>query len=301
MTVAIPEPGADFVPLIVAQQKGYFTKLGIAVKLSVVSTPDEVPAIVSGSVNFITVSAYAIEAAWTRHLNLRLVSGIVIDPPYSLLVKPGITSLAQLKGKSIGSNGSGDFLAQLTAFYLHKLAGIPENGVTYVGLGPDPKRLAGLEAGSVDAAIFDPGFPPLAEAAGFHDLLNLSSVAHNVPVSGLVTTTGYIQSNRSTVLAVVEGMHEGMNWIKANKAAATKVYASYLGETPKEAADTYTAAVAGYNFSGVITPAEVSSDLQVSSAFAAVRTGKAINIPSPFTKADAARVLDNIGASGASG
>lgn len=292
--IAIPEPGADFVPLVLAQKLGYFKKLGVAVQLETVSTPNEIPALVSGSVNFMTVSAYAIEATWTKHLNLRLVSNIVLNPPYSLVVKPSITSLSQLKGMSIGSNGSSDFLAQLTAYYLQKLANIPEKAITYVGLGPDPKRLAGLEAGSVDGAIFDPGFPPLAEAKGFKDILNLSTVAHDVPVSGLVTTTSYISSHLSAIKAVSQGMHEAMAYIKAHKTAGIAEYQSYLGETQAEAAKTYAASVAGYNYTGVVTPTEIAKDLAVSSAFASARSGQAITIPSPFTSADAAKVMDII-------
>lgn len=294
VNVAIPEPGADFVPLVVAQQKGYFKKLGVSVNLTTVSTPDQIPAIESGSVNFITVAAYAIQATWTKNLDMRLVSGIVLDPPYSLVVKPSIKSLAQLKGLSIGTNGSTDFLAQLTAYYLQQKAGIPEKDVTYVGLGPDPKRLAGLEAGSVDAATFDPGFPPLAEKQGFKDLLNFLPIGKDTPVSGLITTTSYIKSDRSTVDAVVTGMHEGMAWLRSHKAAGISEYQSYLGETKAEAAATYAASIPGYNYSGVVTPAEIDKDLIISSAFSSARTGATISLPSKFTAADAARVMQII-------
>lgn len=294
VNIAIPEPGADFVPLVVAQHKGFFKKLGVSVNLTTVSTPDQIAAVESGSVDFMTVAAYAIQATWTKHLDLRLVSGIVLSPPYSLLVKPSIKSLSQLKGKSIGTNGSSDFLAQLTAYYLQKQAGIPEKDVTYVGLGPDPKRLAGLEAGSVDAATFDPGFPPMAEARGFKDILDFSSVAKDTPVSGLISTTSFIKSNMATVKAVVTGMHEGMAWLKSHKSAGIAQYQSYLGETSTEAAATYAASIQGYNYSGAVTPAEIGKDLAISSAFSSARTGTSISIPNPFTAADAAQVAQII-------
>ena len=90
-------------------------------------------------------------------------------PPYALIAKPAIKSLADLKGKVISLGGPKD----ITRIYVERMLapnGVKPGEFDMVFAGATAARASALLAGAVDAAILLPPFNFQAETAGFNNL-----------------------------------------------------------------------------------------------------------------------------------
>jgi NitT/TauT family transport system substrate-binding protein len=138
----------------VAQDKGYYKKQGVSVKLvSFDSGSPELEAMAGGSIQAGTMGATPVLTAAGQGLikDLKIIS--LTDNPsggYSILADPSIKSVADLKGKKIaGTAGSNYqyFLNRALAKY-----GLSENDVEFINAEP-PDAQAAFLARRVDAIV----------------------------------------------------------------------------------------------------------------------------------------------------
>ena len=87
-------------------------------------------------------------------------------PPYSLLAKPAIKSIGELKGKLISVGGAKD----ITRIFVERMLepnGVKPGEFDMTFAGATSARFSALQAGAVDAAILTPPFNFHAQSAGF--------------------------------------------------------------------------------------------------------------------------------------
>jgi NitT/TauT family transport system substrate-binding protein len=147
-----------------------------------------------------------IEAALAG-MPLRLVAVANQQPLWGLVVRQGITQVADLKGKKLGvsSYGGAAYGAALAVLKAHGLE--PKKDVAILATGDNNSRIAALKYGSVDAALVAaPGDIKVAEE-GFKILLDAGTI-YRLPMGGVSTSVAKIQSDpeevRKTVAAVVK-------------------------------------------------------------------------------------------------
>ena len=83
---------------------------------------------------------------------ISIVRILVQTPPYELLAKPSITSLKELKGKTVSIGGAKD----VTRIYLDRMLEpnrLKDGDLDLVYAGASSARLTALQSGAVDAAI----------------------------------------------------------------------------------------------------------------------------------------------------
>ena len=145
-----------------------------------------------------------------------------------VFVRPGITSLEQLKGKKLAVSGFGSithYAAQILAKHLN--FEINKDLILVPG-GPDAERLGAMNAGTVDASFFNLSTAPIARKMGFVDLLQIADLGVEVQGNGLATSRAYLKSNRDTVKNVMKGYLESIHFIYARKTESQKVFAKYM-------------------------------------------------------------------------
>jgi NitT/TauT family transport system substrate-binding protein len=143
-------------------------------------------------------------------------------------VRPGITSLEQLKGKRLGISGFGSITHYAAQILLKHLNFEPNKDVALIAGGPDAERLGAMSAGKIDASFFNLSTAPIARKMGFIDLLQIADLGVEVQGNGLATSRAYLKSNRDTVKNAMRGYLEAIHFIHANKAEAQKVFAKYM-------------------------------------------------------------------------
>lgn len=128
-------PNADHAPLIIAQEKGFFKEQGLDVELIGPADPSDPPKLVSARAADIGIT-YEPEFMEQVDRGLPLIRiGTLIDKPLDCIValkSSGIKTLADLKGKRIGSGSNGLSSVMLKTVLDH--AGLKENDVELINV-----------------------------------------------------------------------------------------------------------------------------------------------------------------------
>lgn len=137
-------------PLIVAKENRFFEQAGLDVELINIPPTIAVTALISGDIQYVIFAGTTLNAA-VRGLPVKLVMVYNDRPLFSLMARPEIRSIKEIKGKVLGvaTLTSGEsFLSRR----LLKDAGIDaDKEMTLRVIGNTPDRFQALRAGVVDA------------------------------------------------------------------------------------------------------------------------------------------------------
>ena len=130
----------------------------------------------------------------------------------SWLATPGITSPAQLKGKTIGVYS----LQDLDVYYTEQMMsqfGVQPGSYTLLTVGPSNDKLAAMKAKSIAAA---PLYPPTnfqAESDGLNQIYQTSQLKGGSLPTLYVVSSSWAQAHRSEVVNYLEALDEAHKWV----------------------------------------------------------------------------------------
>ena len=160
-------------------------------------------------------------------------------PPYDLVAKPNIASLADLKGKLISLGGPKD----ITRIYVERMlapSGVKPGDFDMVFAGATAARASALAAGAVDAAILLPAFNFQAVAKGFKSLGLAADYVKDLPFSGMAVNNAWASANKPTLEKLLRVENKSIAWFNdpKNHADAVRILkvASGLSEDDVEKA-----------------------------------------------------------------
>jgi NitT/TauT family transport system substrate-binding protein len=160
-------------------------------------------------------------------------------PPYDLVAKPNIASLADLKGKLISLGGPKD----ITRIYVERMlapSGVKPGDFDMVFAGATAARASALAAGAVDAAILLPAFNFQAVAKGFKSLGLTADYVKDLPFSGMAVNNAWASANKPTLEKLLRVENKSIAWFNdpKNHADAVRILkvASGLSEDDVEKA-----------------------------------------------------------------
>lgn len=169
---------------------------------------------------------------------------------YSLMARPEIQSLRELRGKKIGITGLGGTSHVALQIALEAAGENPKNFV-YVVLG-GPQLLPALETGTVDAAIFNPPLDFYAKRKKFREVLDVGAKV-KMPLGGLTTMLSTIRNRPDEVRRVLRAMQLAKQEVLRSKEKATAMILKYLQVDKEAAEDTFEALKRTVSGSGVPT------------------------------------------------
>ena len=211
----------------VGKEQGLFRKYGVDVDpVFLRGGQVATQALAAGEPPMVNVGT-VIQANLTGY-NLVLVLSMENKFYQLVFVRPGITSLEQLKGKKLAVSGYGSITHYAAQILLKHLNLEVNKDVVLVPAGPDAERLGAMSAGTVDASFFNLSTAPIARKMGFVDLLQIADLGVEVQGNGLATSRAYLKSNRDTVKNVMKGYLESIHFIYARKPESQKVFAKYM-------------------------------------------------------------------------
>jgi NitT/TauT family transport system substrate-binding protein len=221
-------------PALVGIAKGYFTKdLGknVELKTTVFSTgTEETTALLAGQLDAAYVGPNPAINAWQKSNGtaIKIISGAASGGA-SLVVKKGITSAAQLKGKSLATPSLGNTQDVALRYWLkqHGLNTTP-TGAGDVAIKPiKPNSAAVLEFASDQ---IDGGWEPEPYATemvldGGTRLVDEASLwpGGKFVTTNLVVTQSFLKDHSSAVNGLLKGQIEANSYINANASAAATV------------------------------------------------------------------------------
>ena len=144
--IGVPELNAQFVPLALAEMRGFFREDGLEGEVIRINPTVALAALVSGELDYWTVIGNSVGAA-IHGMPLRVTACFVPGSPSALIARPEFKSVQELRGKAIGLNTSGGAL-ESTGRLIFKHFGLdPDKEIKFLPLGTSERRLAAMKQG----------------------------------------------------------------------------------------------------------------------------------------------------------
>ncbi len=147
---------------------------------------------------------------------------------YSVVTKPAVAKVEQLKGKRLGVSGFGSASHNAALILLRRFNLEPNRDVAVVVAGATTERLAGMESGRIDATLLTPSEIPRAKKMGFVEIYDMSEMGIEIQGNGFATSRSFIKGNRETAKAALKGYVEALHYIHHHKEETKRVSAKYM-------------------------------------------------------------------------
>ena len=244
----------SFLPGHVALTKGFFKDEGLEPVMVQMRPPIAAPALTAGEIHYTTTFGSTLNAIM-QGVPLKMLAVITEKSPYYIVARPGIKSIAELRGKKIAAQQPG-LSDRVMAEAILEAKGIDLKDVQFVTLSGDlPVRMGALTSGLVDAVCLLPPGPVLLEKDGYRIIAGPNDVKLGVPTNGLTTTNQRLAERRGDVRKVVRAMLRGLRFVRERKDQTIPIMAQWLNQKPEVAARSYDLIIAGFSQDGTTSDA----------------------------------------------
>ena len=250
--VSAPSKSLTWFPAVVAREKGFYRAEGLDVDFVIMKPQLAMQAVITGDVSYTTALGSTVRAA-LRGIPARVVMTICDRPQFALVVKPGIRSVADLRGKLIGISSFGASTDTLARALLQKHKLVPGQDVKILAVGGGTNRLAALKSGAVDAALMELPYNVMLESEGFHRLLFIGDLFPS-PIAGLGTTLERIRKKADEVRRMVRATLRGIQYAKSRSDESVRLITKWMDINASLAEASYGMAVKTWSDSGAAGP-----------------------------------------------
>jgi ABC-type nitrate/sulfonate/bicarbonate transport system substrate-binding protein len=233
--VSMPSAGnLQHLPMAAAKFKGFYNEMGIsnAQLVFLRGNAINVQALVAGSVQFASAFGPAMHAMF-RGEQIRILMPMFNQIPFSLVTRPEIKRLEDLKGSKIAVTFGGSTHSVLIAV-LAKY-GIPANFAEYLNIPGDQGKTAALMQGRAAAALMAPPADRNLLKEGFKRLIYVGDVFKNIPFSAMLTTAKLIQEEPDLIERGVKAVTKALLFIRDNRDGGIEMIMRH-GQVDKEVA-----------------------------------------------------------------
>ncbi len=263
LVLAYAAMNARVAPLWVARERGFFTKYGISADtIFVRGAPTLVAAMAANEIDVGYTGGTAVVGAVANGADLKVLSAFTNRVTYDLMVKPGIKTPEDLRGKKFGIQAIGGTVWMGAILALEHLKLDPERDkINILAVGDQNVLAQALESGTIDATVLDGVQSRRLAALGFPTLVDLNK--YNLPIlsSGFVMREPNIQKNpqlaENLLKAVIEGAVFSLSL--QQKPTTLKILQKYLKVSEKDAEEGYRDLVMGTEKKPYANPAGVTN------------------------------------------
>ena len=200
--------------IYVAVHQGFFAAEGIDLELNFAQNGAAVTQqLTAGSLDValsvgITDPIHAIDKGAPIAL-IRIVGNAA---PYVLIGKPGLKSIADLKGKTI-SVGAVNDIATVYFEQMMSANGLKKGDYEIISAGVAASRYAALKAGVADAALVLPPLNFQAEAAGYVTLGLAADYVKDLPFTGMAVHRRWAAANTPVAKRILAATDKSVAWL----------------------------------------------------------------------------------------
>ena len=239
----------SFLPGHVAVAKGFFKDEGLEPVMVQMRPPIAAPALTAGEIHYTMTFGSTLNAIM-QGVPLRMLAVITEKSPYYIIARPGIKTVAELRGKKLAAQQRG-LSDRVMAEAILEANGIDLKDVQFVTISGDlPVRMSVLTGGLADAVCLIPPGPVLLEKEGYRIIAGPNDVKLGVPTNGLTATNQRLAEKRAEAKKVVRALIRGLRFVRERRDETIAIMAQWLGQKPDIAARSYDLIVAGYSQDG---------------------------------------------------
>lgn len=231
-TITIASPRIISALLPVAEEKGFFEKYNLDVKLIPTQTGDEaVKAVLGKSADMVLVGTIPYSFLAIDNSEMKYFAMIADGRDMQMVSRKdkNISSPTNLKGKKVGYTKSSTSEAGLEKFL--EINGLQKGDIQWINLKPLAMSPA-LISGDIDAyyswePIVSTGIKALGDQAIVFDTLNYSWSA------GLVADESYINDNKETLQKLLLALKDTEKFVSENKKDAIEITSNFANLSSK--------------------------------------------------------------------
>lgn len=204
---AIPVVGASVMPEVLAKELGYYRQEGFDTEIILMRAGLTIQALVADSVDYTGTPGGTIAAA-VQGIKVVVLMAYDHKPLYDLVVRPEISSYADLKGKRFGVGSLSGLSFEIPRVMLSRNGLDPKRDVTMVLIGTPDDRLTALRSNAIQSTVLDPPYNFKALNEGFRKL-DFSGDYFQTVFSAITTSEHKIKTNPDEVNRFVRATARG--------------------------------------------------------------------------------------------
>src|SRR6266850_3570484 len=224
--IGVSTNSATWFPLYVAWKKGLFREQGLELLPIYMQARISLAALASKQIGYITQTGSSLTAI-AHGLPARLVMVFTDKTHHVLVVRPEITSPAQLRGRVVAISQPGGTVHRELLMILEKFK-INPNEVKTASLGSASTSLAGLKAGNVDGAMLMTPLELYLEKDGFRPLVYLKDILE-FPLLGIIVNNDLLRDKPDQVKKVLTGALKGIAYTKTRREEVVPLLKDFIG------------------------------------------------------------------------
>ena len=258
-------------PIKVALEKGFFRNEGLEPQLVQMNGNVATVALANGHIDFSLNISPVLNGAM-QGLGTKLVAALNSRPLFALVVRPEITSAADLKGKVFAVSSFGNTQAILTEKHLQHL-GLRKGDYQLLAMGATPARVAAMEKNIVQGSLMPLPTNVQLENKGYRLLGNTAEIVIN-PIAGLGVHEDRIKKDPELIKRTIRASLRSLQLLHTNPRETVKILMDWTRATEKDALRSLELAKPGLSKNGMLT----DEDLAIEWSFIQQQTKKS-NVP----------------------
>ena len=201
-------------PFYIAAHKGFFAGEDLDVEINFAQSGAAVTQQLTGGAFDVVLSTGITDPihAIDKGAALAIIRIIGESAPYVLIGKPGLKSIADLKGKTVSIGVPND----PTTYFFKRMAranGLQDGDYDALSAGVAAARYAALRAGVADAAIVLPPLNFQANAAGYVTLGFTADYVKDLPFTGMAVRRDWAQAHVPVAKRLLAATDKSIAWL----------------------------------------------------------------------------------------
>jgi NitT/TauT family transport system substrate-binding protein len=258
---SIPSRSIAAIDLYIARDRGFFRDEGLDVDIVQIRGNVAIAAALSGQVQATNGVGTVIRALERSELPMKILTVSLKRNLFWLVSRTEITSIAQLKGKTLGTTTLGGS-QHSAAMRLIRKGGVDEKDITVVVGGDVPAQLQSLVGRTIDAAALSPPTVILARdkynmnvlGSAMEDLANLQN--------GTAVTEKFLREKRDLLKRVLRARMRANRYFMENERGTSEVLAKYQNVELPVAVESYRLAKPAFTLNGIPSDKEIEEFLK---------------------------------------
>ena len=230
--------GTNTWPLYVAEKLGLFERHGVRVEVTVAgSSVNQQQALIRGRYDVGFQQPDHVVRGVEQGADLFIFAPHGHAPDLTLVAVPGISSLSDLRGRTIAVDGARTGYALLLRRLLAQ-NGLGESDVVFSEVGGSQERFDIMKSGAAAASMLNAPFDASLVSAGYVSLARMAEAFPTYPGSVMAARRSWALEHREQLIAFVSAFEEAYEWLRepTNALQAFQMLPERLAIAPAAAA-----------------------------------------------------------------
>ena len=202
-----------------AQEQGFFKKRGLDVEfVEFKSDQTMLQALIAGEIDSGESNPAGMIRSVQAGSDLVIIGSTVEGLAWSVFAEPGTKSLADLKGKTVGTSTAGS-LPDVFVKTALEAKGISADSVRFANVGAGPSAYGALVAGKISAVPLSDEYRPKAEKDGVAVLAPAYEVTPEYPRRMIIGKASTFEKHKDATVAFLASEIEGQHYALAHRDA----------------------------------------------------------------------------------